>query len=107
MNKNTFRPEPINDKAPGNAIHPGEILKDEIDYLNLTQKEFAQKIGMQPNVISEIVNAKRSITPEIAIKIEAVLGINAEFWLRLQAGYEIDKIRIRLKNQTQNSKIIS
>ncbi len=107
MNKNTFRPEPINDKAPGDAIHPGEILKDEIDYLNLTQKEFAQKIGMQPNVISEIVNAKRSITPEIAIKIEGVLGINAEFWLRMQAGYEIDKIRIRLKNQTQNSKIIS
>jgi len=51
-------------------------LKDEIDYLNITQKEFAQKTGMQPNVISEIVNAKRSITPEIAIKIESLLGIN-------------------------------
>jgi HTH-type transcriptional regulator/antitoxin HigA len=107
MNKNTFKPEPINDKAPGDATHPGEILKDEIDYLNMNQKEFAQKMEMQPNVISEIINAKRSITPQIAIKIESVLGINAEFWLRLQAGYEVDKIRIRLKKQTQESKINS
>jgi len=96
MNKKIY----ANDLVPGDAFHPGEFIKDELDARGITQKDFASKMGIRPNVLSEIITGKRNITPALAIKLEAALDfdIKAEQWMRLQVGYEIDKIRIKHRN---------
>lgn len=74
---------------------------------DITQKDFASKMGIRPNVLSEIITGKRNITPALAIKLEAALDfdIKAEQWMRLQVGCEIDKIRIKHRNALSRAKI--
>jgi addiction module HigA family antidote len=94
-----------NDHTPAEAIHAGEILKEELKARNIKQKDFAQQIAVKPNVLSELLRGKRNFTAELAVKIESATGIEAEFWLKLQAKYEIDLVRIRMKKQIKKANI--
>lgn len=78
---------------PSTPIHPGEILKDELEARGLSQRKFAQTIGVSYSVFNEVVNGKRPITTEYALKIEAATGINAEFWRRMQSDYDMQTAR--------------
>ncbi len=69
------------------AIHPGEMIKDEIEYRGISQKALAVEIGLPPSVLNEVLNGKRAVTTEYALLLEAALGIEADLWLRLQAEY--------------------
>ena len=60
---------------PSTPIHPGEILKDELEARGLSQRKFAQTIGVSYSVFNEVVNGKRPITTEYALKIEAADAI--------------------------------
>jgi len=82
------------DLIPGDIFHPGEILKDELDARNLSQQKLAEETGMSKSEVSLIVNGRRNITPLIAVKLESILEIKAEFWMNLQVKYEIDKIKL-------------
>ena len=75
------------------AIHPGEMLKDELQARGLSQRKFAGIIGMPYTAFNEIINGKRSITPDTALKIEAATGIAADLWLGLQADYNMQTAR--------------
>lgn len=75
------------DLLPSIPIHPGEMIKDELAYREITQREFAQNIGLSPSVLNEILNGKRSVTTEYALLFEASLGIEADLWLRVQSDY--------------------
>lgn len=74
---------------------PGEILKElYLDGMGITQAELARHLGCAPTKISEIVNGKRSITPDMAIMLGEALGTEPDFWLRLQLSldlYEAEK----------------
>ncbi|BDX37692.1 addiction module antidote protein, HigA family [Tenuifilaceae bacterium CYCD] len=83
---------------PHIATHPGEVLKDEIDAREMNYKDFAFQIGMQPTMLSEIMNGKRSVTADIAILLEKALDISAKYWMDLQSQFEIDEARIKEKN---------
>jgi addiction module HigA family antidote len=73
-------------------VHPGEMLKEEfLDPLNISQREFARIIKVPANRVNQIVNAKRSITGDTAIRFSLALNTSAEFWLRLQDRYELEK----------------
>ena len=74
-------------------IHPGEMIKDELEARGITQKELAQQMGVSYTVFNEIVNGKRSVTTEYALLLEASLGTSASLWLRLQADYNMQKVR--------------
>ncbi len=76
------------------AIHPGEVLKDELESRNIKQKDFAQTISMSPTQLNELLAGKRSISPQVAILLEGVLGIPAKFWLYMQADYELEAVRL-------------
>lgn len=76
-----------NNLTPSNAIHPGEMIKDEIEFRGITQKALASEIGMPPSVLSEVLNGKRAVTTEYALLFEAALGIEADLWLKLQLEY--------------------
>ena len=71
------------------AIPPGEILAEELQARNMTQRELASKMERPAQVINEIVNAKKAITAETALQLENVLGPSAEFWLGLQMTYSL------------------
>lgn len=76
-----------NNLNPSEAIHPGEMLKDEIEYRGITQKALAKEIGLPPSILNEVLNGKRAINTEYALLFEAALGIEADLWIRLQADY--------------------
>ena len=58
------------DMLIGQIFHPGEHIKDELEDYNLTQKQLAEKLGIKPSVMSELVNGKRNVTAALAIKLE-------------------------------------
>lgn len=76
-----------NNFNPSKPIHPGEMIKDEIEYRGITQKELAAEIGLPASVLNEVLNGKRAVTTEYALLLEAALGIEADLWLRLQSDY--------------------
>ena len=76
-------------KAP-KAFPPGlTLLEDCLKPMKISQKAFALRIGISPTYLSDILNGKRGISAEMALKFEAALGISAEFWLRKQARWDL------------------
>jgi len=73
------------------AIHPGEILRDELDALGLSANQFAMKLHVPANRITSILNGKRAITPETALRLSKLFGTTAEFWINLQTSYDLKR----------------
>lgn len=69
------------------------MLKDELEARGLTQRKFASIIGMPYTAFNEIINGKRPITTDTALKIEAATGIAANIWIGLQADYNMQVAR--------------
>ena len=69
------------------AIHPGVTLREKLEELQITPKEFAIRTGKPIKTISNVLNGKSSITPEMAVQFEKVLNIPASFWMAKQANY--------------------
>ena len=73
-------------------IHPGEILKEEyLDPIEISQRAFARQIDVPANRVNQIVNGKRAITGDTAIRFGLALDTSPEMWLRLQSRYELEK----------------
>lgn len=79
---------------PNFAIHPGQTLKDELEFLKLTQVELAQRTGLSEKHISQVMNGSDPITSDTAIKLELALGMPATFWGNLQKNYDLTLARI-------------
>lgn len=75
------------------ALLPGEVLREELEARKITQSAFAMKIGVYPSHFSDILKCKRRLSALVALKLEEKLGISAEFWVGLQADYELSKER--------------
>lgn len=82
-----------NNLTSSELIHPGEMIKDEIEYRGLSQRKLAAQMGISPTLLNEILNGKRSVSTEYALLFEAALGIDAEIWIRLQADYDMQKAK--------------
>jgi len=78
-----------NNLIPFSPTHPGEILKDEIKFINISQRKLATQMGVSYTVLNEILNLKRSVSIEFALRVEAVLGLEAEMLLNMQSRYNI------------------
>ncbi len=86
-----------NNLEPAYPIHPGEILKDEIEYRGISQRKLAEQMGMGYSVLNEILNAHRPLSEKTALLFEAALGVNAETLISLQAKYNM---RVARKDKT-------
>jgi addiction module HigA family antidote len=73
-------------------VHPGEVLKDELEEIGLTQSGLAKHIGVLPKTINEICRAKRGISAEMAMKLSKALGGSPQFWLNLQNNWELSQL---------------
>ena len=71
------------------AFHPGQYVSQLIEDYNVTQKEFAEKLGVFPKTISKLVKGEESIGNEIAQKLENLTNISMKTWLNLQNAYDV------------------
>lgn len=78
-----------NNLTPFEPTHPGELIKDELEALHLTQAKLAENIGVKPSLLNEIIKGKRGINTEMALLIEAALNIPADLLLNLQRDYNM------------------
>lgn len=79
---------------PAVAIHPGEILKDEIIARDIKQKELAELTGIQASQLNEIIKGKRNINAETALLLGRALQMDAVLWTNLQANYDLQKTQV-------------
>ncbi len=75
-------------------VHPGEILReDAFPALNVTKPVLAKSLGISRQTLHDIMTTKRAVTPEMAVRLEAVVGSTAETWLALQAAHDLWQAR--------------
>jgi len=88
-----------NSFVPAVAIPPGETIKDNMAYLGMTQEEMAIRLDITPKHLCNILNGNAPITYETALKLESVIGPSAEFWMELEASYQLNKTRIEEQDE--------
>lgn len=75
-------------------VHPGEILRSEwLEPLDLTPYRLAQEIGVPPNRVTEILNGRRAISADTALRLARFFGTDAQSWLNLQARHDLETAR--------------
>lgn len=92
--------------APGKKlppIHPGELLRDELNEIEVSLNELARALRVPMNRVSEIVNGKRNITVDTAMRLARYFGTSAQYWLNLQTAYDLEvaegKIQSRIEKE--------
>ena len=78
-----------NNLKPYNPTHPGEVLKDELEYRGISQRGLAKKLGISYSVLNEVLNGKRSLNHELAMMMEAALNVDAAPLLSMQNEYDM------------------
>jgi len=71
------------------SIHPGEVLADELEELDISPTELARQLAVPPNRISQIIQGKRSISGDTALRLGHWFGMSPQFWLNLQSAYDV------------------
>lgn len=71
--------------------HPGEVLKDEIEYRKLSQHKLAEQMGISYKVLNDILNCRRPVTTQTAMLFEAALDVPADSLMRLQLKYNMQQ----------------
>lgn len=77
---------------PTYPIHPGEILAEQLEELQMTAAELARELHVPANRLYQLLASKRAMTADTALRLEQWLGVSAAFWLNLQKSYELDLV---------------
>ena len=80
----------MTEKRPIYPIHPGEVLADELEDLQITAADLARELHVPANRIYQLIAGKRAMTADTALRLEQWLGVEAAFWMNLQKRYELD-----------------
>ena len=75
--------------------HPGAILRDNVEEEGWTVTECARKLGVARNTLSRLLNERIGISPGMALRLEQLGWSTADFWMRVQAGYDLAQERLR------------
>lgn len=86
-----------------NPPHPGAIVKESMESLELSINGFAKTLKVSPSTVQRLVNGKSSVSPEMALRLEAVIGSTASMWLRLQSSYDLWNVRKNVDVSTLQS----
>ena len=71
------------------VVHPGEVLKDELEEMGVTPTSFARQINVPPNRVGQIIAGKRSVTGDTALRLGHWFDVEPQFWLNLQAQFDL------------------
>ncbi len=74
-------------------IHPGEVLRDELEALGLSANAFAKALDVPANRITGIIKEQRAVTADTALRLARFFGMTPEFWMSLQASYDVKRAR--------------
>lgn len=91
---------------PNIAIHPGKTLEEILDTTEMSQVKLAERTGLTPKTINEIIQGKNSITPETAIKLSSVFGMSIFFWNNLERNYQETLARLKLEKRLEKETLI-
>src|SRR5665213_1520489 len=83
-------------RIPSNRppTHPGQMLKEEfLIPLGLTQRELARQLKISYPRLNELIHARRGMTPDTALRLEMLLGVEAQFWLNLQLAWDLYHVK--------------
>jgi addiction module HigA family antidote len=80
------------------AIHPGEFLRETLDELSMTQAAFADAIGISAMRVSHVLKGDRPVTAELALRLGRAFGQTPQYWLNLQATYDLKLAQIEIKD---------
>jgi addiction module HigA family antidote len=87
----------MNTKKLLEPIKPGEILREDfMDQLGISINKLSRDLSVPPNRISEIVNGKRAITADTALRLQRYFGVEAQFWLNLQTEYDLRMMKRKI-----------
>lgn len=75
--------------------HPGDVLKEELEAREISQKQFSECTGVPYTMLNEILNGKRAVTSDFALIVEAALGINPDLLINMQTRYNMAQARMR------------
>ena len=87
-----------NEYIPQTVSHPGLTLREKLTELGMSQKEFAVRTGKPEQTIVKVINGESSLTPDMAVQFESVLGIPANFWLKRQQNYDEAVARVKRRD---------
>jgi len=91
-----------NNLIPYEPTHPGEVLKEEIEYRGISQRKLSEQMDISYTLLNEVLNCKRPVLTEYALLFEAALGIDAEMLIRMQARYNM---LVTKRNRKFNEKL--
>lgn len=89
--------------APFMAVHPGMMIKPELEERGISQKDFAKMLGVQASHLSEVLNGKRALTKDLAVKIEGAIGLPANMLLSAQTQYDLESVSAPLDDKEQET----
>jgi addiction module HigA family antidote len=88
-----------------NPTRPGQMVKNMIEELEITVTSAAQHLGVTRQTLNHLINHENSsVSPEMALRLEAVFGSTADNWLRMQAAYDASQVRLREAEITKGLK---
>lgn len=89
------------------ATPPGETIKEQLNDRGMSQKEFAVRMDLSEKHVSKLVNGDVQLTPEVAVRLEIVLGVPARFWNNLESIYREKLIRIKAENAMEEDEALA
>ena len=90
-----------------NPPHPGGVIEDALDYLKMSVAQGAKALGVSRSQLHRVIKGESAISPEMAVRLEKVIGSTVGTWLRVQAAYDEAQMRKKAKSITKGLKRIS
>jgi addiction module HigA family antidote len=83
-------------------VHPGDVLlEDFLKPMEISQYRLAKEIGVSESTVSDVVNGRRGVTADIALRLARYFGVSAQFWLNLQEMYDIEEVERKVGKQIE------
>lgn len=89
------------------AVPPGATIREQLENRGMSQKEFSLRMGMSEKHISRLINGKVELTPDVALRLESVLGLNAKFWNSRESTYREQLSRVQAELDMENDEEIA
>jgi antitoxin HigA-1 len=80
-------------------LHPGDVLKKELAARGLKKNFFATQLAIHASQLSDLLSGKRHVNASLALKLEELLGIEADFWMRVQSAYDLEMARLEVRQK--------
>ena len=81
------------------ATPPGATITEQLEERGMTQNEFSKRMEMSEKQISQLMNGEVNLTPDMAEKLELVLGVSADFWNKLESIYQEKLVKVKQENK--------